>query len=180
MDRDFVNPIIGGGPMTRALFITMALFTTTALSQTPAPSASSAQCQPPPSPLPRTRPAMIEPGDTDSHYRLAVDAIPQEGVPQGEIKGPYALPSAAYPCTQHTYWVYVPKQYDSAVAASLMIYNDGQAFMAPDGDIRAPVVMDNLIYRREIPVMIAVFINPGRYPGQPEPSLHEWGDRTTN
>ena len=30
--------------------------------------------------------------------------------------------------------------------------------------------MDNLIYRREIPVMIGVFINPGRTPEQPEPT----------
>ena len=30
--------------------------------------------------------------------------------------------------------------------------------------IRAPNVLDNLIYRREIPTMIAVFINPGRTP----------------
>ena len=28
--------------------------------------------------------------------------------------------------------------------------------------------------------MIAVFINPGRRPDQPEPNLKEWGDRTTN
>ena len=48
----------------------------------------------------------------------------------------------------------MPAQYDPAVPASLMIYNDGQAFMAPEGDVRAQVVMDNLIYRREIPVMI--------------------------
>ncbi|HYO82441.1 MAG TPA: alpha/beta hydrolase-fold protein, partial [Bryobacteraceae bacterium] len=38
----------------------------------------------------------------------------------------------------------------------------------------------NLIYRREIPVMISVFINPGRRPDQPEPHIKEWGDRTTN
>lgn len=48
-----------------------------------------------------------------------------------------------------------------------MIYNDGQAFMAMEGDIRAQVVMDNLIYRRELPVMIGVFINPGRAPISP-------------
>jgi enterochelin esterase-like enzyme len=41
-------------------------------------------------------------------------------------------------------------------------------------------VLDNLIYRREIPVMIAVFINPGRRPDQPEPTLSNWGDRDTN
>jgi len=118
--------------------------------------------------------------DTDIHYKLAVDAIPQDGVPKGEIKGPFYLPSEAYPGTQHTYWVYVPAQYDPAVPASLMIYNDGQAFMNPDGDVRAQIVMDNLIYRREIPVMIGVFINPGRRPDQPEPNAKEWGDHTTN
>ena len=40
--------------------------------------------------------------------------------------------------------------------------------------------MDNLIYRREIPVMIGVFINPGRRPDQPEPTPSNWGDRDTN
>src|SRR6187200_3470400 len=116
----------------------------------------------------------------DAFYQLGPDSLPKDGVPQGQVKGPFTLPSEAYPGTQHTYWVYVPAQYDPAVPASLMIYNDGQAFMHPEGDIRANVVMDNLIYRREIPVMIGVFINPGRRPDQPEPHLKNWGDRDTN
>ncbi len=116
----------------------------------------------------------------DMQYRLGPDSLPQEGVPKGEIRGPFTLPSNAYSGTQHTYWVYVPAQYDPTVPASLMIFNDGQAFMAPEGDARAQNVLDNLIYRREIPVMITVFINPGRRPDQPEPNLKEWGDRTTN
>lgn len=118
--------------------------------------------------------------DPDAHYHLGPDSLPEPGVPKGTIKGPFHLPSSAYPGTQHTYWVYVPAQYNPATPASLMIFNDGQAFMAPEGDLRAQNVMDNLIYRREIPVMIGVFINPGRTPEQPEPNLHEWGDRTTN
>jgi enterochelin esterase family protein len=61
-----------------------------------------------------------------------------------------------------------------------MIFNDGQAFKYADGDLRAQNVMDNLIYRREIPVMIGVFINPGRKPEQPEPTPSNWGDRDTN
>jgi enterochelin esterase family protein len=122
-----------------------------------------------------------DPGpNTDIHYHLGPDSMAQDGVPKGEIRGPFSLPSQAYPGTLHTYWVYVPAQYDPAVPASLMIFNDGQAFMAPEGDSRAQNVMDNLIYRREIPVMIGVFINPGRRPDQPEPTLREWGDRTTN
>jgi len=146
--------------LTRLLF-----FCATVLAARHALPAQSA-AQPAPSP--------------DSQYRLGPDSMPQEGVPKGEIRGPFTLPSKVYPGTQHTYWVYVPAQYDPAIPASLMIFNDGQAFKNPDGDLRAQNVMDNLIYRREIPVMLAVFINPGRTPEQPEPDAHEWGDHTTN
>lgn len=118
--------------------------------------------------------------NTDIHYRYAPDTMKQEGVPEGKIHGPFVIPSEAYPGTQHTFWVYVPAQYNPKVPANLMIFNDGQAFMNPEGDVRAHWVMDNLIYRREIPVMIGVFINPGRRPDQPEPTLSNWGDRDTN
>jgi enterochelin esterase-like enzyme len=132
-----------------------------ALSQNPAPAAPAA-------PGPNT------------YYKLGPDSLEQEGVPKGQIRGPFTLPSTVYPGTQHTYFVYVPAQYDAAKPASLMIFNDGQAFMAPTSNIRAHNVLDNLIYRREIPVMIGIFINPGRTPEQPEPTPQEWGDRTTN
>lgn len=117
----------------------------------------------------------------DSQYHLGPDSMLQEGVPKGEIRGPLMLPSRAYPGTQHTYWVYIPAQYDPATPASLMIFQDGQAFKDERGDMRAQNVMDNLIYRREIPVMIGVFINPGRTPEQREPSPQVgWGDGFTN
>jgi hypothetical protein len=45
----------------------------------------------------------------------------------------------------------VPAQYDAAVPASLMIFNDGQALKNMEGDIRAPNVLDNLIYRPRDP-----------------------------
>jgi enterochelin esterase family protein len=116
----------------------------------------------------------------DTQYRLGPDSLAQEGVPKGEMRGPFTLTSNVFPGTQHTYWVYVPAQYKKDTPASLMIFNDGQAFKNPDGNIRAHNVLDNLIYRREIPVMIAVFINPGRRPDQPEPTPQNWGDRDTN
>lgn len=91
------------------------------------------------------------------------------------------IQSSAYPGTQHTYWVYVPQQYSAGVPAALMVFQDGQAFKDPNGDLRAQNVMDNLIYRREIPVMLGVFINPGRRPDQVEASPETgWGDGTTN
>ncbi|VTR94694.1 Putative esterase OS=Fimbriimonas ginsengisoli Gsoil 348 GN=OP10G_2534 PE=4 SV=1: Esterase [Gemmata massiliana] len=116
----------------------------------------------------------------DSQYRLGPDSLPQEGVPRGEIKGPFTLSCEVYPGTQHTYWVYVPAQYDPKIPTALMVFQDGQAFKDEKGDVRAQNVMDNLIYRREIPVMIGVFINPGRKPEQPEPTPRDWGDRNTN
>ncbi|HMC10231.1 MAG TPA: hypothetical protein VKH44_03035, partial [Pirellulaceae bacterium] len=116
----------------------------------------------------------------DAFYKLSPDSLEQEGVPQGKLVGPNVLPSEAYPGTQHTYWVYVPMQYDPAKTASLMIFQDGQAFIDANGPLRAPNVINNLIYRRELPVMLAVFINPGRRPDQPEPTPRNWGDRDTN
>src|SRR5512132_3536632 len=82
----------------------------------------------------RSQPPKPQGPNPDSQYRIGPDSLPQEGVPKGEIRGPYTLPSQAYPGTQHTYWVYVPAQYDPATAASLMIYHDGQAFKAEQGD----------------------------------------------
>jgi enterochelin esterase-like enzyme len=138
-------------------------------TSTSAPAQAPPQAQAPQAPNP------------DAHYQLGPDSLPREDVAKGEVRGPFTLPSQAYPGTQHTYWVYVPAQYDPAVPASLMIFNDGQAFKNPvEGDLRAPTVLDNLIDRREIPVMLVVFINPGRTPEQPEPTPQEWGDRTTN
>jgi enterochelin esterase family protein len=116
----------------------------------------------------------------DSFYKIGPDSMEQEGVPHGKIVGPVTLPCKVYPGTAHTYWVYVPAQYDPKTPTALMVWNDGQAFKNEKGDLRAQNVMDNLIHRREIPVMLGVFINPGRRPDQQEASPKEWGDRTTN
>ena len=57
-----------------------------------------------------------------------------------------------------------------------MVFQDGHFFVAPDKDYRVPFVFDNLIYRREMPVTIGVFINPGRTPDQLEATSTNWGD----
>lgn len=117
----------------------------------------------------------------DSQYRRNPDLQSYEGVPKGEIRGPFVLPSTIYPGTQRTYWIYVPSQYNPNIPTRLMVFQDGQAFKQENGDVQAQNVMDNLIYRREIPVMLGVFINPGRTPQQDEPSPQRgWGDGFTN
>jgi enterochelin esterase family protein len=115
----------------------------------------------------------------DRYYKLGPDSEPQPGVPRGHFVGPIHLPSRVFPGIQHTYFVYVPAQYDPAIPTAITVFNDGQAMMAAPGDVQAQNVLDNLIYRREIPVMIGVFINPGRRPDQPEPTPRDWGDHTT-
>ncbi len=115
----------------------------------------------------------------DDVYRHGPDSQVQEGVPQGKVIGPLTLESkTVYPNTTRNYWVYVPAQYDAAKPACLMVFQDGHAFVNLKGDYRIPIVFDNLIYRREMPVTIGVFINPGRGPDQQEASSKEWGDRT--
>jgi enterochelin esterase-like enzyme len=117
---------------------------------------------------------------TDDVYHLGPDSEPHEGVPQGKLVGPTSLASEVYPGTSRNYWVYLPAQYDAAKPASLMIFFDGHAFIGPKGDYRIPYVFDNLIYRREMPITLGVFINPGHGPDQPESTDSEWGDRTNN
>src|SRR5436190_24006014 len=116
----------------------------------------------------------------DALYKIGPDSMAQEGIPHGRFDGPKVIPSEVFPGTQHTYWVYVPAQYDPSKPATLIVFNDGQALKNEPGDVQAHRALDNLIYRREIPVMLGVFINPGRRPDQPEPTPQSWGDRDTN
>ena len=74
----------------------------------------------------------------DSFYKLGPDSLEHDGVPHGKFVGPLTLPCKVYPGTAHTYWVYVPAQYDGTKPASLMIFNDGQAFKNEKGDIACP------------------------------------------
>jgi enterochelin esterase-like enzyme len=69
--------------------------------------------------------------------------------------------SRIFPGTTRDWWVYVPAQYDAARPACLLVCFDGGGFFHATGAFRLPVVLDNLIARREIPVTIAVGVNPG-------------------
>ncbi len=117
---------------------------------------------------------------TDDVYSLGPDSMPHDGVPQGKVLGPFTLASSVYPNTTRNYWIYVPTQYDPKTPACLMIFQDGHAFIGPGGDYRVPAVCDNLIYRREMPVTIGVFINPGNTPAQKPSSDSDWGDDINN
>ena len=87
-------------------------------------------------------------------YPSDPDTQVQPGVPQGEVLHFTLDDSKIYPGTQREYWVYVPAQYDPAQPACLFFDLDGVQF-------NAPVVFDNLIHKKEIPVTIGVFVGSG-------------------
>lgn len=104
------------------------------------------------------------------HPALTADSLPQPGVPTGTLSPKLTHTSHIYDGMVSDYWIYVPAQYDAATPAALMVFQDGAGYLDRKGDHPALNVIDNLIAQHKIPVMIAVFINPGdvaNAPGTP-------------
>lgn len=99
-------------------------------------------------------------------YPLGPDSQRQPGVPQGIVTKYSWNDSKVFPGTHRDYWIYVPVQYKPEQPAALMVFQDGGGYITEGGAWRAPIVMDNLIARGEMPVTIGVFINPGVMPAR--------------
>jgi enterochelin esterase-like enzyme len=94
-------------------------------------------------------------------YALGPDSQPQPGVPKGRIEGPLVFKSRIFRNTVRQYWVYVPAQYDQTKPAAVMVFQDGHKYVNVEQEYRVPVVFDNLIHKKEMPVTIGIFVNPG-------------------
>ncbi|MEO7412062.1 MAG: alpha/beta hydrolase-fold protein [Opitutaceae bacterium] len=146
-----------------------------------ADSAASSPATPAPATAPGTAPAAALAGRGQrppapqgaDDYVLGYDSLVHEGVPQGTWEKFVWDKSQIFPMTTREVWIYLPAQYDPKVPACLMVLQDGPRQYAirertPE-DTRArrtleyatPNVIDNLIARKELPVIITVFINPG-------------------
>ncbi len=90
-------------------------------------------------------------------YQPGPDSKPQPGVPKGEVLKFEFTKSRIFPGTVRDVWVYVPVQYQPDKPACVHINQDGIQW-------QAPVVFDNLIAKREMPVTIGVFVMHGRVP----------------
>jgi Putative esterase len=99
-----------------------------------------------------------KPGD----YPLTADSHPQPNVPRGKLEGPFLFRSRIIANTVRKYWVFVPAQYKPEKPASVLVFQDGQRATNPEGSLRVPVVLENLIHRGQIPVTIGIFITPGQ------------------
>lgn len=112
--------------------------------------------------------ALMAPAAAAPRYPLGPDSLPQPGVPHGRLEGPLEFRSQIIPGTVRRTWVFVPAQYSAEKPACLLVFHDGQRATNPEGSLRVPQVMENLIHRGEMPVTIGLFITPGhlgeRYP----------------
>ncbi|MEX0742434.1 MAG: alpha/beta hydrolase-fold protein [Phycisphaeraceae bacterium] len=112
-------------------------------------------------------------------YEFGVDSQRHENVPRGTITEHVFHSSDAWGGTIRRYWIYVPDQYDGSEPAALMVFQDGHAYVSETGDFRTPIVLDNLIHAGEMPVTIAVFINPGQR-GDELPEKRGWAAQPNN
>jgi len=97
-----------------------------------------------------------------SDYVLGPDSQPQEGVAKGTLEGPFLFQSRIIEDTIRRYWIFVPAQYTPEQSANVLVFQDGQRAINPNGSVRAPVVLENLIAKGDIPVTIGIFITPGQ------------------
>ena len=97
-------------------------------------------------------PAALRAAEND--YVPGPDSLPQPGVPKGEVLKFTFDQSRIFPGTTRTYWIYVPAQYRPESPACLFVAQDGLLW-------NADAVFDNLIARKEMPVTIGVFVQPG-------------------
>lgn len=96
-------------------------------------------------------------------YKLGPDSMEQPNVPKGKVSK-HSWTSQIFPGTVRDYWVYVPAQYDGSKPACVMVFQDGGSYVNEKGQFRTTIVFDNLIHKKEIPVVVGLFINPGVVP----------------
>ncbi len=94
-------------------------------------------------------------------YTHGPDSSRKEGVLQGKTKQHTFTESKVFAGTKRNYSVYVPAQYDPKTPAALMVFQDGHAYEGDQGDFRVATVFDNLIHQGDMPVTIAVLVDPG-------------------
>jgi enterochelin esterase family protein len=83
-------------------------------------------------------------------------------VPEGTLSEKLVHTSKIYEGMTSDYWIYVPAKYDPNNPAALMVWQDGADHVDRNGKAKTLNVMDNLIHQGKIPVMISVFVSPGR------------------
>src|SRR3954471_16616486 len=94
-------------------------------------------------------------------YALSADSLPQPNVPRGRLEGPFEFHSRIIAGTVRQYWIWVPAQYNAKSPANVLVFQDGQRATNPEGSLRVPQAMENMIAQKKMPVTIGIFTTPG-------------------
>jgi enterochelin esterase-like enzyme len=108
--------------------------------------------------------ALLNRAPATDDYAFGPDSFPHEGVPKGKVTQFKWTESKVFEGTIRDCWVYVPAQYDDKTPACVMVFQDGGSYVNDKQQFRVPVVFDNLIHRKEMPVTVGIFISPGEFP----------------
>ena len=103
----------------------------------------------------------------DEQYVLGPDSQPHPGVPEGKILEFTLADSQSYPGFTRKWWLYLPPNYDGKEPLPVMVFQDGAGYVKRDGAWRVPVVLENLMAKRQLPRMAAIFVDPGDTPLAP-------------
>jgi enterochelin esterase family protein len=106
----------------------------------------------------------LRPAAAVDDYALGGESMPQKDVPKGKVTQFRWKDSKVYEGTERDCWLYVPAQYDGKTPACVMVFQDGGGYVGEKGAFRVPVVFDNLIHAKQMPVTVGIFINPGKFP----------------
>ncbi len=79
-------------------------------------------------------------------------------VPKGKLTQRAAWESKVFDGTKRDWWVYIPAQYNADSPACVMVFQDGASYR----DV-VQTVFDNLIARGDMPVTVAILLNPGAF-----------------
>ncbi|HEU0173575.1 MAG TPA: SMP-30/gluconolactonase/LRE family protein [Blastocatellia bacterium] len=99
--------------------------------------------------------AFAQANQPQENYPPHPDSQEQAGVPKGEVLKFTFENSKIFPGAWREYWVYVPAQYTPDKPACVYVNQDGIQW-------NAPIVFDNLIHKKEMPVTIGVFVMHGK------------------
>lgn len=106
---------------------------------------------------------------SDVRYAHGPDSSRQPDVPVGQTIEFVWNDSAVYPGTSRKFRVHLSAQHDPSEPASLIVFQDGQWYLDPEGEVRGAIVLDNLIHRGDIPATIGLFVDPGVHAGAEDP-----------
>ena len=88
-------------------------------------------------------------------------------MPKGTVTK-WTWKSNVFARTERDCWTYVPAQYDKDKPAAVMVFQDGGGYVGENGQHRVPIVFDNLIQKKKMPVTIGIFLQPGTFPPEKE------------